>query len=107
MLDKGVHWVAKKSLNRFAFSVKSDKILLFTNNGGVKGILLTLKKDLKLVSTIFYQIFIFLPNDSPLKAEKCFLFNLKNFSFSRYSNFCDFFLSFPHFADSKGQLEVG
>ena len=42
MLDKGVHWVAKKSLNRFAFSVKSDKILLFTNNGGVKGILLTL-----------------------------------------------------------------
>ena len=42
LLDKGVHWVAKKSLNRFAFSVKSDTILLFTNNGGIKGILLSL-----------------------------------------------------------------
>ena len=42
LLDKGVHWVAKKSLNRFTFSVKSDTILLFTNNGGIKGILLSL-----------------------------------------------------------------
>ena len=42
LLDKGVHWVAKKLLNRFAFSVKSDTILLFTNNGGIKGILLSL-----------------------------------------------------------------
>ena len=40
-LDKGVHWVAKKSSNRFVFSVKSDIILLFTNNGGIKGILLS------------------------------------------------------------------
>ena len=31
----------------------------------------------------------------------------KNFvSFSRYSNFCDFFPSYPHFADSKGQGEL-
>ena len=42
LLDKGVHWVAKKSLSRFSFSVKSDTILLFTNNGGIKGILLSL-----------------------------------------------------------------
>ena len=42
LLDKGVHWVAKKPLNRFAFSVKSDTILLFTNNGGIKGFLLSL-----------------------------------------------------------------
>ena len=36
LLGKGVHWAAKKSLNRFAFSVKSDTILLFTNNGGLR-----------------------------------------------------------------------
>ena len=46
--DKGVHWVAKKSLNRFAFFVKSDTILLFTNNGGIKVILLSLWKDLRI-----------------------------------------------------------
>ena len=33
---------------------------------------------LKLVSAIFYQIFTFSPNDSPLKTEKCFLFHLKS-----------------------------
>ena len=42
LLDKGVHWGAKKSLNRFGFSVKSDAILLGTINGGIKGILLSL-----------------------------------------------------------------
>ena len=36
-------------------------------------------KILKLVSAIFYQIYIFLQNDSPLKNyEKCFLFNSKS-----------------------------
>ena len=35
-------------------------------------------KYLKLVSAIFYQIFIFSPNDSPFKADKCFLFYLKS-----------------------------
>ena len=34
--------------------------------------------SLKLVLAIVYQIFIFSPNDSPLKTEKCFLFHLKN-----------------------------
>ena len=33
---------------------------------------------LKLVSAIFYQIFILSSNDSPLKTEKCFLFHLKS-----------------------------
>ena len=41
MLDKGVHWVAKKSLNRADFSVKSDTLLLFTSNEGIKGIFLS------------------------------------------------------------------
>ena len=35
-------------------------------------------QHLKLVPAIFYQIFIFSPNDSPLKTEKCFLFYLKS-----------------------------
>ena len=36
-------------------------------------------KILKLVSTIFYQFFIFSPNDNPSKTgKKCFLFHLKS-----------------------------
>ena len=56
---------------------------------------------------IFYQISIFSPNDSPLKTMKnVFISSKKHFSFLRYSKFCDFFPSFPHFPNSKGQLEV-
>ena len=64
-------------------------------------------QTLKLVF-IFYQIFIFSPNDSPLKTMKnvYFISSKKLFSFSRYSNFCDFFPTFPQFSDSKGQMEV-
>ena len=57
---------------------------------------------LKLVSAIFYQIFIFSPNDSPSKLWKMFFASSKKlFSFSRYSNFCILFPSFPHFPGSK------
>ena len=35
-----------------------------------------------------------------------FISSKKLFSFSRYSDFCNFFPSFPHFPDSKGQMEV-
>ena len=38
---------------------------------------------LKLVSANFYQIFIYSPNDSLSKTEKCFLFHLKSSSHSR------------------------
>ena len=34
--------------------------------------------SLKLGSAIFYQIFIFSPNDSPLKTMKCFLIHINN-----------------------------
>ena len=61
---------------------------------------------LKPMSTIFYQIFIFLPNDRPSKSMMFFISLKKLFLFSRYSNFCIFFPSFPHFSDSKGQMEV-
>ena len=55
----------------------------------------------------FLSIFNFSPNDSPLKPIKMFFISLKKlFSFSRHSNFCNFFPSFPHFPDSKGQMEV-
>ena len=33
---------------------------------------------LKLVPAIFYQMFLFSPNGSPSKTEKCFLFHLKS-----------------------------
>ena len=42
ILVKDVHWAAKKSLKRFAVVVKSDTILLFTNNGGINGALVSL-----------------------------------------------------------------
>ena len=62
---------------------------------------------LKLVSVIFYHIFIFLPNDSPSKtAKNIFISSKKLFLFLRYSNFCNFFPSFPHFLDSKEQMEL-
>ena len=62
---------------------------------------------LKLVSNIFYQIFIFSPNDSPSKTVKnVFISSKKLFSFSIYSNFRNFSSSFLHFPDSKEQMEV-
>ena len=57
--------------------------------------------NLKVVPATFYQIFIFPPNDSPLKTMKNAFSSKKLFSFLRYSNF-----SFPQFPDSKGQMEV-
>ena len=63
--------------------------------------------NLKLASTIFYQIFIFLPNDSPSKAMKCvFYFIQKAFFVLELLNFCNFFPSFLHFPDTKGHMEV-
>ena len=60
-----------------------------------------IKASLKLVSAIFYQIFIFTPNDSPSKTMKNVNFSSskKLFSFLRYSSFCNFFPSFPQFPD--------
>ena len=60
------------------------------------------------MSAVFYQISIFSPNGSPLKTIKnVFLFHLKNSSRSRdIQNFCNFFPSFPHLPNSKGQIEV-
>ena len=57
---------------------------------------------LKLLSSIFYQIFIFSPNDSPLKTEKCFLFHLKSSFRSRdIQVFVVFSLSFHTFQIQK------
>ena len=38
---------------------------------------------LKLLSTDFYQISVFSPNDSPSKTEKCFFFHLKSSFYSQ------------------------
>ena len=58
------------------------------------------------MSAIFYQIFIFSPNDSPLKTmNNVFLFHLKSsFRFRDIQIFVIF--PFPHSPDSKGQMEV-
>ena len=51
--------------------------------------------SIKLVSTIFYQVYIFSPNDSP---SKCFLFYQKSsFSFRDIQNFAIFPIPF-HFS---------
>ena len=54
-------------------------------------------KFLKLLFAIFYQIFIFSPNDRPLKTEKCFLFHQKN-SFHSRDNQIFVFFSLPFHA---------
>ena len=67
---------------------------------------LTIKS--KFVFAIFYQIFIFWSNNIGLQKlwKMYFISSKKLLSFSRYSNFCNFFPSFLHFQDSKGQMEV-
>ena len=63
--------------------------------------------SLKLVSAIFYQIFIFHKMLALKKPWKMFFISSKKLiSFTRYSNFCIFSPFFPHFPDSKGQREV-
>ena len=42
LLVKGVDCVAKKSLKRFSFFLKSNLTLLFTNNGGINGTLVSI-----------------------------------------------------------------
>ena len=65
---------------------------------------LLMKTHQVLVSANFHQAFIFSPNDSHLKTMKNA--HKKLFSFSRYSNICNFFPYFPHFPDLKRQIEV-
>ena len=52
----------------------------------------------------FLSIFIFSSNEG---YEKYFLFHIKSSFLSRdIQIFCNFFPSFPHFPDSKRQIEV-
>ena len=71
-------------------SVQSSLTLSVKNRQhGERGVLFNGQNLLKLVSAIFYQIFIyhqmlamiaryFSPNNSPSKSEKCFIFHLKS-----------------------------
>ena len=62
---------------------------------------------LKLVCAVFYQFLFFRQVIALRKLWKMFFISSKRlFSFPRYSNFCNFSSSFPHFPDSKGQMEV-
>ena len=64
-------------------------------------------RSIKVVSTIFYQIIIFSPHDSPSKTENVFLFHLKSFFHCQDIQVFVFSSSFPlsRFA-SKGQMEM-
>ena len=57
---------------------------------------------------LFLIKFLFIHQMTALqKLRKVFFISSKKlFSFSRYSNFCHFSPSFPHFPDTKGQREV-
>ena len=61
----------------------------------------------KIVSAISYQIFIFSPNDRLSKTMKNVFYFIKKalFVLEIFKSLC-FFLSFPLFLDSKGQVEV-
>ena len=63
---------------------------------------------LKLLYAIFLSNLYFFTKWYPFKNyEKCFLFHLKSsFRFWDIQFFVIFFPSFPHFPDSKGQMEV-
>ena len=65
--------------------------------------------SLKLVSAcVFFIKFLF--SNQIIALQKLwnvsFISSKKLFSFWRYSDFCNFFPSFPHFPNTKGQTEV-
>ena len=64
-------------------------------------------RNLKLVSAIFLIKFLFFHQMIALQKlwKMFFISSKKLFLFSRYSSFCIFSSSFPHFPDSKGQME--
>ena len=97
----------------YCYKPCEKQFLFFDRNLYLKVVTTLLRKDLcckitqtvslKRMSGIFYQFFIFLPNDSPLKTMKYvfFISSQKFFSFSRYSNFVFFFLPFRTFKIQK------
>ena len=85
------YWANLSELISFYSSRNHQKTVV---SGGIEA---------KLVSAIyfFYQM---------IALQKLwqmhFILSKKLFSFSRYSNICDYFPSFPHFPGSKGQMKV-
>ena len=73
----------------------------------VNRMLVFLTQKLKLVSAIFYQIFVFPLNDSPSKTMKSvfFLFHQKS-SFHSQDIQTFVIFPFPHFPDTKGKVVV-
>ena len=62
---------------------------------------------LKLVFAIFINFLFFHEMIGLYKLWKMFFISSRKlFSFLRYSNFRSFFPSFPHFPDSKEQIEM-
>ena len=59
-----------KFKNTKVFTINNDSIFTYVSNKAKVFEAGFIFRDLKLVSAIFYQIFIFSPNDSPSKAMK-------------------------------------
>ena len=59
---------------------------------------------LKPASAIFYQIFVFPPNDSTSKTIKMIFISLKKLFFSQYIQ--NLFPSFPDSPHSKGLMKM-
>ena len=64
--------------------------------------------DIKACVRYFVSIFLFFHQMIALQElwKMFFISSKKLFPFSRYWNFCNFSPSFPHFPDSKEQMEV-
>ena len=63
--------------------------------------------NLKACVRYFLSNFYFFTKWQPFKNYEVFFISSKKlFSFLRYLNVCNFFPSFPHFRDTKGQMGV-
>ena len=59
-----------KVKNTKVFTINNESIFTYVSNKAKAFEAGSIFRDLKLVSAIFYQIFIFSPHDSPSKAMK-------------------------------------
>ena len=93
--DVGTHWIALFCrieifyFNSFGVEHVPEEIKEFIGNKNIKANIFQVQpNNLKLVSAIFYEIFIFSSNNSPSKTMKMFFTSSKKlFLVSRYSNF--------------------
>ena len=95
------HWIKglmHAAENSFIYCFMFDHVL---NIWPIGMILLTLASVIFIKYLFFHQMVAF-----QKLWKMLFISSKKLFSFSRYSNFCDFFPSLPNFPDIKGEMKV-